>query len=274
VKAFLLIYGVLVVGGSFGLYGYLSVDAEATPRAEHIISYWKQGRRVKRSVSADVPRTCGPGCTVAVDEIIDEAGLLSNHPNLVKFSLVAGRDGLQANIDGKTAYATPDDLVVWGAAAGHSRFGAANIMMGINNTDRAIANLAKELGVDAATLIERGELRRVLLRRGPGDQRATYGEPLPIAQVTEARVRRGVLRAANYLARHVHPNGDMDYSVDLATGRVIRGRSWPRQAIAAWFLVEVAAYTGDEFIKAAALRSARFLSKQATSDCGEHRCVG
>lgn len=273
-KAFLLIYGVLVVGGSFGLYGYLSVDAEATPRADHIITYWKKGRRVSRTVSAEVPRTCGAGCTVAVDEIVDDAGLLSNHPDVVKFSLVAGRDGLQATFDGKTAYATPDDLVVWGAAAGHSRFGAANIMLGINNTDRAIANLAKELGTDAATLIERGALRRVLLRKGPGDQRGSYGEPLPIQDVTRERVARGVRLAANYLARHVRPDGDMDYSVDLATGRVIRGRSWPRQAIAAWFLAEVGAYTGDEFIKAAALRSARFLAQKATSDCGEYRCVG
>lgn len=271
---FLIGYAVLVIGGSLGLYGYLAVDADATPRAEQIVSFWKGGTRIERRITAEVPQSCGSGCTVAVDAIVDTGGILSNHPNVVQFSLVPGRDGLEARIDDKVAYATPDDLVVWGAAAGHSRFGAANIMLGINNTERAIAQLAGELGVKAETLIERGTIRRVLLKRGAGDQREPYGDPLPLEAITAERVKRGVLGAARHLALHVHPNGDMDYSVDLATGRVIRGRSWPRQAIAAWFLAEVGEYTGDGFIKQAALRAARFLNQRATQACGAYRCVG
>lgn len=274
VKRLLLGYLAIVLGASLWLWGRLSVDTEATPQAEKIVSFWTGGKRTERRITAEVPDTCGQGCTVAVDEIVDEAPLLSQNPTVVKFSLVPGRDGLKASYNGKTAYATPDDLVVWGAAAGHSRFGAANIMLGISNIDRAVATLAKELGTDTATLVADGELRRVLLRRGAGDQRAPYGDPLPLEKITAERVRRGVLGAARHLAMHVHPNGDFDYSVDLVTGNPIRGRSWPRQAIAAWFLADVGAYTGDPLIKAAALRSARFLAQRATTNCGTHRCVG
>lgn len=271
---FLIGYGLVVLVGCLSLYGYLAVDPEATPKAERIVSFWKGGKRIERRITAEVPQSCGEGCTVAVDAIVDSGGVLSNNPNVVKFSLVPGRDGLEARINEKVAYATPDDLVVWGAAAGHSRFGAANIMLGINNTDRAIAQLASELGVDVETLIEKGSIRRVLLRRGSGDQREPYGDPLPIAEITAERVKRGVMGAARHLALHVHSNGDMDYSTELATGRIIRGRSWPRQAIAAWFLAEVGAYSNDHFIKQAALRSARFLNQRATNPCGEYRCVG
>lgn len=267
-------YGLLVLAGSLWLWGRLSVDADATPQAEKIVTFWAGGKRIERRVTADVPETCGQGCTVAVDEIVDEAPVLLQHPNVVKFSLVPGRDGLKASVDGKTAYATPDDLVLWGAAAGHSRFGAANIMLGINNIERAIATLAHELGVKPWELVERGELRRILLRRGPGDQRQPYGSPVPLEEITAARVRRGVMGAARHLALHVHRNGDFDYSVNLVTGHAIRGRSWPRQAIAAWFLADVGAYSNDAMIKAAALRAARFLADRATNDCGDYRCVG
>lgn len=270
----LLAYGLLVGGASLWLWARLSVAVDGAPQAEKIVSFWTGGKRVERRLTAEVPSTCGQGCTVAVDAIVDEAPLLSQHPAVVKFSLVPGRDGLKASIDGKTAYATPDDLVVWGAAAGHSRFGAANIMLGISNIDRAVATLASELGVSADRLVAEGTLRRVVLRRGPGDQRTPYGTPVPIEQITAERVRRGVLGAARHLALHVHPSGDFDYSVDLVTGNPIQGRSWPRQAIAAWFLADVGAYSNDPLIKDAALRAGRFLAARATHDCGAHRCVG
>ncbi|MCA9546772.1 MAG: hypothetical protein KC613_20340 [Myxococcales bacterium] len=268
-------YVILLGAVSLGLYARLAVNPDAAGHDLHLVTTWVAGQRTGRQVvpAAQIPQTCGAGCTVAVDQIVDDAPVLSAHPWVLKFSLVPGRDGIQARFGEHTAYATPDDLVVWGAAAGHSHFGDANIMLGINNVHRALEQLAAELGTSPDVLRAEGEIRRVVLRRGPGDQRQPWSQPLPLSEITADRVRRGVMGAAHYLARHVRKDGEYNYQVDVATGRVTRGHSLPRRGISTWFLAEAAAYSRDPKLRAAALRSATRFARHDTTDCGEHRCV-
>lgn len=277
-RLLLVAYAVVLAAGAAGVHLVTRVDPSRAADGVRIVSHWENGKRTARFVTAaDAPlpdATCGKGCVRAVERVVDEGPLPGFSETLLGIALVPGRDGLKVTLEGRTVYATPDDLVVWGAAAGKPRLGAVNIKLGLARIDLAVAALARTLGTDPDTLRADGVFRRVVVRPDAADGRAPFGVPVPIDSITPKRLRRAVLLAGRYLARNTRKNGSMLYDVDLVTAETKPGYSYPRHAGATFFMAEVAAYSGHKAIRSAAVRAARYMRDRATAQCGPHQCVG
>ncbi len=274
-----LLLGVYAAGlliACLAVNGQVSVDRGAEARGERILSTWRKGERSQRVVA---PATgalptlkCGEGCTLAVDQLVDRAPLPSGHPLALTFSLVPGKDGLAVRFGERWAYATPDDLVSWGASQGHTRFGRANIKFGMAGIAKAVDRLAAELGTSPEALVDEGEFQRIVVRPANGDRRRAY--PREAVEVSHASVLHALTHAGHYLARNLTRDGRLNYLVDVVSGRRKRGGGYPRLGGASFFLAEVAAYTQDAALSAAAVRAAAGIRDLATGKCGEHDCVG
>jgi hypothetical protein len=275
-----LIAGTLLVAllGAGVLAARFSLSETGDAVGTRIYSTWVRGRVTAHEVvppGGEAPKLrCGRGCTRAAEEIVAQAPLWTAHRALAALSIVPRQDGLRAELDGKVAYATPDELIAWGAAAGRTRFGAANIKAGLGGIDRALKGLADRLGTDPDTLFAEGRFHRVVFESAEGDKRRPWIEAVPPEQVDIAAIRKAVMSAARYLARHVRKDGSFNYEVVVTTGKTRTGRSFPRHGGATLFLAEAAAYSGDLQIRNAAIRAADYLLKASTQRCGEHDCVG
>jgi hypothetical protein len=229
-----------------------------------VASRWGGSTVLAREVTAGAER---PQLQGAALEIAVAEGPLPTHPVLFALSLVAGRDGVRAELGGRSAWVTPDDLV---AAQAYDRgvdVKAIGLTFGVR-ADVVVALLAERLGAGttARNVLESATLRRVRFERpapalGPSD-------------VTPERVRDSIVRAARHLARGVSFDGRFRYLVDAPTNRSLPGYDWPRHAGATYFLAQAAALTGDAELAAACLRAAGHLRDRATVDCAGAACIG
>ena len=270
--------------------------ALSKPSEEIVVeSWWQDGKRIGRRLLAnDSPPMVAPplSASVSKEAIVGEAPLFL-HPLVFAMALVPGKDGVKAEIDGKIAYATVDDLLARQAYDRGHVWVQASFGWGV---DRAIVLhvLSEELGVHASDLASRGRFRRVRFERrssrGPAvpprvsqlPQERSAPPPAPMQawpeRITEANLTRelvldGVREAAMHLAHSVDDDGRFRYLVDAPKNQTLPGYNWPRHSGATFFLAQAAFVLDDPFVRYACLRAASQLRDRMMRACGPHRCV-
>jgi hypothetical protein len=262
----------LLVHRAFGL----SPD-ESHPRAV-VASVWSAGALVGRAVLAnesdpdsgiEAALAAHPGATLVHESIVAEGPILARPELAFMFSLVPGRDGIAARLDGRTVYVTPDELLARQAYDHGLSIGAIQLSFGLD-VPTALEMLADRLGVPARDVLDRASLSRIRVVR-----HVRTGTVVTPDSLTADAARRGAFAAARYLARNTDSEGRFRYLVEAPTNRDLPGYDWPRHAGATYFLAEAAAASGgDPDLSFAALRAAGYLRDHALVQCGPLRCIG
>ncbi|MGC4095137.1 MAG: hypothetical protein QM756_45905 [Polyangiaceae bacterium] len=268
---FVRVYLGVLLGGSLVLYVWLHVDRVETSPQKFIVSAWRGGSRIARSVVAKEPEqqlvhlANASGATRVIEEVLADGPVLALSPFLFGMSFVPGRDAIEATLRGHVVYATPDDLLKLGAYELSVPFGEFKVKFGV---DAALAqsHLASELGVSVEELLREGRFRRLAIRR------SVPGDPPTIWEVSQDNLRAAVLASGAYLARIVRENGTFRYEVDAATGEDTPDYNLPRHAGATWYLAQAAGYSRDRQMRAAVKRAASFIVRRHFRDCGANMC--
>jgi hypothetical protein len=258
--------------------------ALSTPAKEIVVDgWWKDGKRIHRRVfeRRDPPKGVPPVDASISEELITGEAPLYAHPFLFTLGLVPGRDGVKAEIDGKTAYATVDDILALQAYDRAQLWVEASFGWGTHRAS-VLHILSEQLGIPAREIAERAKLTRVRFERlksEPPAGRAVRTDLAPRpAHITEANLTRdlvldGVREAATYLARNVDDDGRYRYLVDATNNLSLPGYNWPRHSGATFFLAQAAAILDDPFVRYACLRAAARLRDEMMRDCGHNRCI-
>ena len=214
-------------------------------------SRWAKGKLVSRGD--------GP-----VTETIIAEGPLASNTLLFSLSIVPGLDGVRAELDGKTAFATVEDLLA--AQAYEHSITVFDASMGIG-TDRGFVldHLAGQLKTTAEDVETRARLTRVRFERRL--------EHIDGRTLSREQAMTGVREAAHFLARNVDEDGRFHYLILATTGQVLAGYNWPRHAGATYFLAQAAALLDDATVRYAALRAAALLRDSQLVDCGANKCI-
>ncbi len=273
-------YAIFLVVLCLGVRWWFSLG---TPPAEIVVeSWWKDGKRVhRRTFDAKSPPTETPLADVAVsEEIVTGEGPLYANDLLFTLGLVPGRDGVKAEIDGKVAYATVDDLLKLQAYDRAHVWVQASFGWGTHRAT-VLHVLSEQLAIPARDIERRAKLTRVRFERRVSRPPAT--KPLdPILprpeRITEANLTREIVldavrEAAKHLARSVDEAGRFRYLVDASTNVTLPGYNWPRHSGSTFFLAQAAAVLDDPFVRYATLRAAARLRDQMMRDCGPNRCI-
>ncbi len=243
-----------------------------------VASVWSGGEVVGRAVLAkagdpdpalDAALAAHPGATRVEERIVGVGPVLRWPLPALALSVVPGREGLAATVDGRTAYVTPDELLARQAYDKGIRFPAVELGIGVD-AQLVLALLGDRLHVRVSDLRDRGELFRF---RSERLQNATPTTPTADT-MTDDDARDAMIAAADYLARGVDDRGRFRYMVDAPRNHDMPGYDWPRHAGATYFLAQVASLTGDSGLSFAALRAAALMRDHAMLPCGEHRCLG
>jgi hypothetical protein len=250
---------------------------ESHPRAV-VASVWSAGALVGRAVlsheddhDADIDAALAmhPGATLVHESIVAEGPVLARPELAFMFSLVPGRDGVAARLDGRTVYVTPDELLARQAYDHGLSVGAIQLSFGLD-VPTTLEMLGDRLGVPARDVLDRAPISRIRVVRHV----RTRTEVTPDS-LTADTARTGAFAAARYLARNTDSEGRFRYLVEAPTNRALPGYDWPRHAGATYFLAEAAAASGgDPDLAFAALRAAGFLRDHALVRCGPLSCVG
>ncbi|MDB4943176.1 MAG: hypothetical protein JWP97_2710 [Labilithrix sp.] len=253
--ALLLAYALLLGIACLVVRGHVALTPLAVPVV--IESDWAAGQRVGRRVGT------APGSGSSVRERLVAVAPLPMSDALLPLSLVAGRDGVRAQLDGRTAYVTPDDLLH--ARAYDHASTVLDPTLGVGAHRATVLHLvARELGTTPAEVVARAHVERA---------RFEPATPVPLPVVDRATVRDAVLASAAYLARGVGEDGRYRYLVDAVSGEAAGGYNWPRHAGATYFLAQAAALTEDTGLRAACLRAAARLRDEQLVSCGTERCI-
>jgi hypothetical protein len=238
---------------------HVAIDEPAS--AVTVRSTWKDGVLVARQVVEGDP---GLLPAEAVDEKIVGESPIAMGKTFFPFGLVSGRDGVKATLDGKTAYATVDDLLSIQAYDHATSFMDASFGIGTHRA-AVLHVLASQLGVEARDLEARGSFRRVRFERPRGN--------VSPDNVTPERAREAIREAALQLARLVDANGRFRYLFDPTNDKTLPGYNWPRHSGATYFLAQAAAMLDDAEVRYACLRAASQLRDVMLKPCGATLCV-
>jgi hypothetical protein len=273
-------YAVFLFVLCIGVRSWFSLSS---PAKEVVVeSWWKGGKRVHRRVfDGSAPTTGTPPMDASMsEEVITGEAPLYGHPFLFTLGLVPGRDGVKAEIDGKVAYATVDDLMSLQAYDRAHLWVEASFGWGTHRAS-VLYVLAEQLGITAQEIAERAKLTRVRFERRKSEAPAMK-PPVPMKprpeRITEANLSRelvldGVREAATHLARNVDEDGLYRYMIDAPTGVVVPGYNWPRHSGSTFFLAQAAAVLDDPLVRYACLRAAARLRDEMMRDCGSNRCI-
>lgn len=270
------------------------------PDGPMVESWWQDAERVGRRIHDAGSASTGapPARAFAVEERVVAEGRLFMTPFLFTLGLVPGRDGVRAELDGKVAYATVDDLQRLEAYDRAHLWAEASFGWG---THRGVVLhvLAEQLGARVSELAERGTFRRIRFAPAKVTAPVTPQEnalpvaassttlappstrPVPIerperitaSNLTRELVLDGVREAATHLARSVDDDGRFRYVVDAPSNITVPGYNWPRHSGATFFLAQAAGLLDDPFVRHASLRAAARLRDRMMRDCGDHRCI-
>jgi hypothetical protein len=269
----LVAYFVLLAMACLSVRHAVSLSPCAPRDGETIRSAWRAGQLLGRSTDSDPGLTEQDATDVSVidEKVVAEAPLAAASDLVLMTSLVAGRDGVRATLDGKTAYVTPDDLLSRGGYDHGLSIPSLTLSFG-TDAELVLALLGERLGAPVPEVRARARLTRIrTVRSGAAPQPFASTTP---DELTPEMMRTAALDAARFLARGVSVEGRFRYLVDAASNRSLGGYDLPRHAAAVYFLAQAAGLSHDEAIAGAALRGARYLRDRETTLCGSNRCVG
>jgi len=259
---------------SLVLWRALRLNRTHPPSGTTIVSVWQNGRRVARSViTGDATNALelearAPRATRVANAIVDSAPMLKWNRLVFAGCIAPVRDGVSATYQGRTAYATPDDLLKAEAYESPLQLGPLQLVLGID-ADKVLALLAEELKTTPEELFAHASFRRFAL-----EDQQSFPRRLEPKEVTLPAVETAVLTTAHYLVRNQKRDGSFRYEVDTMTGKDSDEYNFPRHAGATYFL----ARTGNQLHDAASSRAARaagaFMKDRTTLRCGAHACVG
>jgi hypothetical protein len=268
-------YVLVLLVACAGMHAYASLRDLPQSEQRIVVSRWSRGQLVERTVTnaGEKPpsKPEGDGTTV-VHEIAVGEGPLSLDPRTFSYTLVAGRDGLVAELGGKTAWLTVDDLLSAQAYDHAVSFLDPSLGFGTHRAT-VISALATQLGATVAEVENGARVRRVRFERHVVNE-------VPAPRITADSLDRdrdavmvAVHDAAAYLARGVDADGRFRYLVDAIHDQSLGGYSWPRHGGATYFLAQAAALFDDATFRYACLRSAARLRDDLMKSCGANRCI-
>ena len=238
-------YFVLLVIVFVAVHAHASLSSVAPVE---IRSTWEKGKLVKRGE--------GP----VVEKVIAESPLSFA---LLPAALVPGLDGVRADLDGKTAYVTVDDLLA-GEAYEYAPF--IDPAFGVGTDEAFVLGLLSErLGVPAREIRQRATIHRVRFER--------KSPPIDGATLTREQVLNGVRGAAKHLAKACDSEGRFRYLIKATTNQTLSGYNWPRHSGTTYFLAQAAALLDDPEVRYAALRAASLTRDSMMVSCGKNKCV-
>ncbi|HTA94469.1 MAG TPA: hypothetical protein VK745_33045 [Polyangiaceae bacterium] len=270
----LLAYALALVVLSLILWRALRLDRTRAPSGTTIVSLWRGGTRVARSVvTGQAEHVLGlesavPGSTRSIEQIVDSAPILALNRLVFAASVAPVRDGVSVSYQGRTAYVTPDDLLKIEAYESNLQLGPLQLVLGVD-PDKVLASLAGELKTTPDELFRHGSFRRFAVR---GDQR--FPRRLKDSDVSLAEIKNSVQSAARYLARNQKRDGSFRYEVNAMTGGDAPDYNYPRHAGATYFLARAGNQLKDQRLFRAARQAGAFMKDHATLRCGAHSCVG
>jgi hypothetical protein len=249
-------------------------------RAETIASAWSKGQLVARAVvaspgdheaSLDAAIASTPDAQIVYERVVADGPILTTPEIVFALSLVAGKDGAKATLNGATAYVTPDDLL---SRQGYDKGKSIPDLSLSVGTDvpLVLALLADRLHASVPDVMAKATIHRIRVER-------VVPNATPVSVVTAQSlnaddVRTAAIDAGAYLARGVRIDGRYRYFVDAPSNRNLSGYDWPRHAGATYFLAQASALSNDATMRAATLRAASLLRDGAIARCGEHACIG
>jgi hypothetical protein len=273
-------YALALCAAALCLGAMMHLDPRRAPTATRIVSVWKHGSRVARTIvqTDSAPSStdaCKAGdCTRIVERVVDDGPLPSGPPLLLALSIAAGRDGVAVELGDRKLYLTPDDLLAQQAGRTGAKLGSLELRLGIDDPAALFDRIASELQVEPAQVLARARLRRFIVRR---EDPAAELWPLRAARVEALRpavLEQALRRAAEYLARNQTEDGRFAYQIDTLRGSDMPGYNWPRHGGAVLTLAQVAGRTHDPKLTAAALRGTELVQRELSVDCGPDRCIG
>jgi hypothetical protein len=268
---------VVLVACSAGARAASSLRAPSAPT--YVASKWRDGKVVARTVvssTGGAPMEDVEG-TLVFERIVGESWLPSFSEAAMSLSLLPAHDGVRVELDGKSAYVTPDELLARQAYDHGISLDDFGLTLGVD-VPLIVAMAAERLGRSPVDVRDKATFRRIRTERfvpGRLPERPIDGESFDDGMATA-----WVLAAGRFLARGVSPDGRFRYLVNAATNQTLSGYDWPRHAGATYFLAQTAALARDRgerdapSLGAAALRAATTLRTSALHRCGAHVCVG
>jgi hypothetical protein len=258
---------------SVAIFHSVRLDRARAPQGPYLVSVWERGKRSARTVVASDPQqaltvaAARRGAQRVVEQVVDSAPI-GRSWLLLGMSLVPAQDGLSASYQGRTAYASPDDLLALEAYEFKFALGPIGLVLGID-VNKVLGVLARELGTNSGELLRHGSFRRFAVISD-----ASYPRKVSEADVTVAAVKRSVDGAARYLARNLRRDGSFRYELNAVTGGESQEYNYPRHAGASYFLARVGNQFQDAQLQRAAQRAGAFMKERATLRCGAHACIG
>lgn len=244
-----------------------------------IASRWKDGQLLGRTVTknADGSPLDELGGTLVFEKVVGEGWLPSFSRDAASVSVLTARDGVRVDMDGKTVWITPDDLLARQAYDKGVTIDSLGFTVG-TDMPVVVAIASERLGKNPVAVEDHARMYRFRTERivpGKIPERRVDGPSFG-----DDDAERFVLGAARWLARGVSDQGRFRYLVDAPTNRTLSGYDWPRHAGATYFLAQAAAFAkklgepdADELGRAA-LRAANLLRGGALQKCGEYECIG
>ncbi len=244
-----------------------------------VASKWRDGKLVGRTVTktaegAPLDDTEG---TLVFERVIGESYTPAFSESAMSVSLLAARDGVRVELDGRSVYVTPDDLLARQAYDHGISLDDVSLTLGVD-VPIIVAMAAERLGKSPMDVKSRAKFRRIRTERIIP---AMLPErPMNEETFDDAAAVRWVLAAGRYLARGVSVEGRFRYLVNAPTNQTLGGYDWPRHAGATYFLAqaaELARNRGEHDASAlasGALRAANLLRTGALQRCGAHVCIG
>ncbi|MEI9936725.1 MAG: prenyltransferase/squalene oxidase repeat-containing protein [Pseudomonadota bacterium] len=258
------------------IFCIVRLDRARPATGPYLVSVWEGGVRSAREVVSNEQELAHAlegeaarrGAQRIVEQIVDSAPIFWHSWLLLGMSVVPARDGLSASYQGRTAYASPDDLRKLEAYEFTAALGPVSLVLGVD-VNKALGALAHELGTEPAELLRHGSFRRFAVVSD-----AAYPRNFSEADVTVTAVRNSVQSAARYLLRNQRKDGSFRYELNAVTGGESEEYNYPRHAGAAYFLARAGNQFHDPQLLRAGQRAGAFMKDRATLHCGAHACVG
>lgn len=247
-----------------------------TPPGRRVVvaSTWSGGKLSARTTRLDgegaTPSPSAAGEAHHVEEVAVAEAPLSLWKATFPLALVSGIDGLRAELDGRTAWVTTDDLLAAQAYDHAATFLDPSLGMGVDR-EIVLGILERSLGVAREQILDRATVTRVRFERrvvGAAPRKRITG-----ANIDRDEVRRAISEAAQFLARSMDGQGRYRYTIDATSDATVGGYNWPRHAGTTYFMAQAAALLGDGMVQYAAVRAAHAMADELTRDCGENRCI-